>query len=116
MAMVPAALRAAAELARDGIEIEVIDPRTLRPLDLDTIVTSVRKTNRLVIAHEAWTKWGYGAEIAASVTEAAFDWLDAPPARVGMRDVPMPYNDTLERAVIPGPADIAAAVRAVLYR
>ncbi len=116
MAMVAPALAAARELAREGIEVEVIDPRTLRPLDMPTILKSVRKTNRLVVAHEGWTKWGFGAEIAATVMEEAFDDLDAPVARVGMPDVPMPYNDTLERAVIPGQADIVAAVRKVLYR
>lgn len=116
MAMVQPALAAARELAREGIEVEVIDPRTLRPLDLETILASVRKTHRLVVAHEGWTKWGFGAEIAASVMEEAFDHLDAPVGRVGMPDVPMPYNDTLERAVIPGQADIVAALRKVLYR
>jgi 2-oxoisovalerate dehydrogenase E1 component len=116
MAMVAPALAAARELAREGIEVEVIDPRTIRPLDLDTIVASVKKTNRLVVVHEGWIKWGFGAEVAAAVTEAAFDHLDAPVARVGMPDLPMPYNDTLERAVIPNQASIAAAVRSVLYR
>lgn len=117
MAMVPQALRAAAELAeRHGIEAEVIDPRTLRPLDMETIVASVRRTNRIVIAQEGWTRWGFGAEVAAAVVEQAFDWLDAPPERVGMRDVPMPYNDTLERAVIPGAADIVAAARRAVGR
>lgn len=117
MAMVPQALRAAELLARDhGIEAEVIDPRTLRPLDLDTIIESVRRTNRIVIAQEGWTRWGFGAEVAAAVTEQAFDWLDAPPERVGMRDVPMPYNDNLERAVIPGAADIVAAARRAVNR
>ncbi len=116
MAMVAPALAAARDLAREGIEVEVIDPRTLRPLDAETILASVRKTNRLVVVHEGWTKWGFGAEIAASVMEEAFDHLDAPVARVGMPDVPMPYNDTLERAVIPGQADIVAALRRVLYR
>jgi 2-oxoisovalerate dehydrogenase E1 component len=116
MAMVATALAAARELAREGIEVEVIDPRTLRPLDTETILASVRRTNRLVVVHEGWTKWGFGAEIAATVMEEAFDFLDAPVARVGMRDVPMPYNDTLERSVIPGQADIVAAIRKVLYR
>ncbi|GGK20492.1 alpha-ketoacid dehydrogenase subunit alpha/beta [Salinarimonas ramus] len=116
MAMVMPALAAARELSREGIEVEVIDPRSLAPLDLDTIVASVRKTNRLVVAHEGWTRHGFGAEIAAAVTEAAFDHLDAPVARVGMRATPMPYNDTLERAVIPSQADIVAALRRVLYR
>jgi 2-oxoisovalerate dehydrogenase E1 component len=116
LAMVQPALAAARELARDGIEVEVIDPRTLRPLDTETILESVRKTHRLVVVHEGWTKWGFGAEVAAMVMEEAFDWLDAPVTRIGMRDVPMPYNDTLERAVIPSQAEIVAACRAVLYR
>jgi 2-oxoisovalerate dehydrogenase E1 component len=116
MAMVAPALAAARDLARDGIEVEVIDPRTLRPLDEETILASVRKTNRLVIVHEGWKRFGFGAELAAAVMEHAFDWLDAPVERVGMRDVPMPYNDTLERAVIPSQADIVAACRKVLYR
>jgi 2-oxoisovalerate dehydrogenase E1 component len=117
MAMVPQALKAAAELSRQhGIEAEVIDPRTLRPLDLETIIGSVRRTNRLVVAQEGWTRWGFGAEVVAAVVENAFDWLDAPPERVGMRDVPMPYNDALERAVIPGSADIVAAARRAVGR
>jgi 2-oxoisovalerate dehydrogenase E1 component len=117
MAMVPQALRAAEMLARDhAIEAEVIDPRTLRPLDIDTILASVRRTSRIVIAHEAWTRHGFGAEISATVAEQAFDWLDAPPERVGMRDVPMPYNDTLERLVIPDAAAIVAAVRRAVGR
>jgi 2-oxoisovalerate dehydrogenase E1 component len=116
IAMVAPALAAARDLAREGIEVEVIDPRTLRPLDEETILASVRKTNRLVIAHEGWKRFGFGAELAATVMERAFDWLDAPVERVGMRDVPMPYNDTLERAVIPSQADIANACRKVMYR
>ncbi len=117
LAMVPQALRAAELLSREhGIEAEVIDPRTLRPLDLETILESVRRTGRIVIAQEGWTRWGFGAEVAAAVTEQAFDWLDAPPERVGMRDVPMPYNDTLERAVIPNAADIVAAARRAVGR
>jgi len=116
MAMVAPALAAARELAREGIEVEVIDPRTLRPLDTATILASVAKTNRLVVAHEGWKAFGFGAEVAAMVMEEAFDHLDAPVARVGMRDVPMPYNDTLERAVIPSQAEIAAACRQVMYR
>jgi len=115
-AMVAPALGAARDLAREGIEVEVIDPRTLRPLDTETILASVRKTNRLVVAHEGWKKWGFGAEISALAMEEAFDWLDAPVERVGMRDVPMPYNDTLERAVIPSQADIVAAIRRTLHR
>ncbi|MBN8535186.1 MAG: dehydrogenase E1 component subunit alpha/beta [Rhizobiales bacterium] len=117
MAMVAPALAAARQLSRDdGIEIEVIDPRSLRPLDTETILASVRRTNRCVIVHEGWLRFGFGAELAATIQEEAFDWLDAPVTRIGMRDVPMPYNDTLERAVIPQASDIIAAVKAVLYR
>ena len=111
--VLPAVERLAGE---EGISVEVVDPRTLRPLDLDTIIGSVRRTNRLVVAQEGWTRHGFGAEVVAAVVEHAFDWLDAPPERVGMRDVPMPYNDTLERAVIPGAADIVAAARRAVGR
>jgi 2-oxoisovalerate dehydrogenase E1 component len=113
-AMVARALAAAAELEKDGISVEVIDPRTLVPLDEETILASVRKTHRLVVAHEAVKRGGFGAEIAAVVAEKALDELDAPIARVGARPVPMPYNDALERATIPGQADIVAAVRSRL--
>ena len=116
MAMVERALAAADTLARSGIEAEVIDPRTLRPLDMDTICASVRRTGRCVVVHEANRTGGLGAEIAASIMEAAFDWLDAPVMRVAMPDVPMPYNDRLERALMPSAAAIAAAVRDVCYR
>jgi 2-oxoisovalerate dehydrogenase E1 component len=109
-AMVAQALQAAIRLDGDGISAEVIDPRTLKPLDLDTIVASVKRTNRLVVVHEGWKFGGFGGEIAASVTEAAFDWLDAPVARVGAPDVPMPFNDRLERIVIPSAERIVAAV------
>ncbi len=116
LAMVAPALRAAEQLAREGIEAEVIDPRTLRPLDTETILESVKKTGRLVVAHEGWKKFGFGAEVAAVVQEEAFDWLDAPIMRLGMRDVPMPYNDNLERAVIPTQQDIFDMVKAVCHR
>ncbi len=114
-AMVPRALAAARILAREGIEVEVIDPRTIAPFDLDTVIASVRRTHRCVVAHEACVTGGIGAEIAASLSEAAFDWLDAPVLRVGNPDLPIPYNDTLERAVIPDAAKIAEAVRAACY-
>src|ERR687891_441286 len=107
-AMVAQALQAASRLDGEGISAEVIDPRTLKPLDLDTIVASVKRTNRLVVVHEGWKFGGFGGEIAASVTEAAFDWLDAPVARVGAPDVPMPFNDRLERSVIPSADRIIA--------
>jgi 2-oxoisovalerate dehydrogenase E1 component len=110
-AMVSQALQAATRLEGEGISAEVIDPRTLKPLDLDTIVESVRRTNRLVVVHEGWKFGGFGGEIAASVTEAAFDWLDAPVTRVGAPDVPMPFNDRLERSVIPSAERIIAAVK-----
>jgi pyruvate/2-oxoglutarate/acetoin dehydrogenase E1 component len=108
------ALAVAAELEAEGIDVEVIDPRTLVPLDEATILESVRKTGRLVIVHEAVKRGGWGAELAALVAERAIDELDAPIVRVGARDVPMPYNDRLEVATIPSREDIAAAVRSVL--
>ena len=113
-AMVARALAAAAELEKDGISVEVIDPRTIVPLDEATILASVRKTHRLVVAHEAVKRGGFGAEIAALIAETAIDELDAPVARVGARAVPMPYNDGLERATIPTQEDITAAIRSLL--
>ena len=114
LAMVPRVLAAATQLAREGIEIEVIDPRTLKPLDEATILDSVRKTNRLLIVHEAWRTGGFGAEVAALAVEKAFDYLDAPIARLGALDTPMPYNDELERAAIPSQEKIVEAVRALV--
>jgi len=112
-AMVARALASAAELEKDGLSVEVIDPRTLVPLDEATLLASVRKTHRLVIAHEAVKRGGFGAELAALVAEKAIDDLDAPVVRVGARAVPMPYNDALERATIPSQADITAAIRSL---
>ena len=112
--MVPRALAAAADLEQEGVSVEVVDPRTLVPLDEETILQSVAKTGRLVIAHEAVKRGGYGAEIAAMVSEQAFDVLDAPIVRVCARAVPMPYNENLERATIPTQQDIAAAIRSVV--
>ena len=114
LAMVARALAAAAELEGDGISVEVIDPRTLVPLDEATILASVARTGRLVIAHEAVKRGGWGAELAALVSERALDALDAPIVRVAARNVPMPYNDSLERATIPTQQDIAAAVRGLV--
>jgi 2-oxoisovalerate dehydrogenase E1 component len=113
-AMVHPALLAAAELDRDGISVEVIDPRTLAPLDEATILASVQKTGRLVIVHEACKRAGFGAEVAAMVSEKAIDALDAPIVRVAGRNVPMPYNEALERATIPTREDIVAAIRTLL--
>ena len=90
-ATVHKALQAAEQLAEEGIDLEVIDPRTLVPLDEDTIVDSVKKTGRLIVSHEAYTRGGYGAEIVSRVVESAFDYLDAPPVRVCAKDVPVPY-------------------------
>ncbi len=115
-AMVDRALSAAEILARDNISVEVIDPRTLRPLDMDCFVRSVQKTHRCVVVHEAWRTGGLGGEIAAQITEKAFDWLDAPVERLGALEVPMPYNDKLEREVIPSQKAIIDAVRKVCYR
>ena len=113
MSMVDRALQAADALEKDGISVEVIDPRTLRPLDYGTIVDSIKKTNRCLVVHEAWRTGGLGAEIAAEISELAFDWLDAPVTRLGARDVPMPFNAGLERAVIPSTKDISAAAMAL---
>jgi acetoin:2,6-dichlorophenolindophenol oxidoreductase subunit beta len=114
--MVHEALTAADELAREGIEIEVIDPRTLVPLDLDTIAASVARTNHLVVAHEAVGPGGFGAEVAATVGHAAFDDLDAPVERVAAPFQPIPVSPGLEDAYLPGAADVRAAVLAVLNR
>jgi len=114
--MVGHALAAAEILAADGIEIEVIDLRSIRPLDSATIVRSVKKTNRLVSVEEGWAMYGIGGEISARVTEEAFDWLDAPVVRVAGADVPLPYAANLEKLALPQPGDIVAAVRKVLYR
>ena len=113
-AMVPRALSAATVLARDGISVEVIDPRTLQPLDEETILASVRKTNRLLIVHEACVRGGFGAEVAAMAVDKAFDHLDAPVVRLGAPHTPMPYNDRLELEVIPSQERIAEAVRGLL--
>lgn len=109
-------LAAAGELAAEGVEVEVIDPRTLVPLDLETIVESVRRTHRLVVAHEAVERSGFGAEIAARVQEEAFDELDAPIVRVGAPFAPVPFSPPLEDAYLPGRVDVAAAVRTALGR
>jgi len=113
--MVPVALKAAEELAKDGVSCEVIDPRTIRPLDIKTIVESVKKTNRVVIAEESHSFASVAAEISAEINERAFDYLDAPVKRVSGVDVPMPYAKNLERLAIPDVEEVIAAVRAVSY-
>jgi pyruvate dehydrogenase E1 component beta subunit len=102
-------------LAKEGIEAEVIDLRTLRPLDLGPVIDSVRKTNRVVVAEEGWRGYGIGAEVAAQVTELAFDYLDAPVRRVAQAEVPLPYNRRLEQMALPQTDDIVRAARDVLY-
>ena len=114
--MVDRAVKAAEKLAEQGIEAEVIDLRTLRPLDLETIVESVKKTNRVVSVEEGWPQCGIGSEIAAVMMEQAFDWLDAPVHRVTGKDVPMPYAANLERMALPQVEDVVAAAKAVCYR
>jgi acetoin:2,6-dichlorophenolindophenol oxidoreductase subunit beta len=108
------ALKAAEELANEGVSVEVIDPRTVSPLDVDTIVNSVKKTGRLVVSHQAAEQGGVGGEIIARVVDAAFDYLDAPPQRVCGKNVPMPYAQSLERVALPYHDDIVTAIRKVL--
>jgi pyruvate dehydrogenase E1 component beta subunit len=110
------ALKAAEELAKEGIEAEVVDLRTLRPLDTDTLVASVKKTGRAVTVEEGWQQNGVGAEIAARLMEHAFDYLDAPVLRVSGKDVPMPYAANLEKLALPSAAEVVEAAKAVCYR
>jgi pyruvate dehydrogenase E1 component beta subunit len=114
--MVQLALAAAEKLEGEGVSAEVIDLRTLRPLDIDTIIASVKKTNRVVSVEEGWSFSGIGSEIAALVMEQAFDYLDAPVARVAGKDVPLPYAANLERLALPQIDDVIAAAKAVSYR
>jgi pyruvate dehydrogenase E1 component beta subunit len=110
------ALKAADELAKDNISAEVIDLRTLKPMDTETVIESVKKTGRIVTVEEGWRQSGVGAEIAATVMEEAFDWLDAPVNRVTGKDVPMPYAANLEKLALPSVAEVVAAAKAVCYR
>jgi pyruvate dehydrogenase E1 component beta subunit len=110
------ALKAADELAKEGIEAEVIDLRTLRPMDTDTIIASVKKTGRAVTVEEGWQQNGVGAEIAARIMEHAFDYLDAPVMRVSGKDVPMPYAANLEKLALPSAAEVIEAAKAACYR
>ena len=114
--MVGLALKAAEELAKDGVSAEVVDPRTIRPLDVATIAASVRKTNRCVVVEEGWPFAGIGAQVVDDIQREAFDWLDAPVLRVTGADVPMPYNKHLEKLAKPDVPRIVAAVNRVLYR
>jgi pyruvate dehydrogenase E1 component beta subunit len=110
------ALEAAAKLAEEGVSAEVIDLRTLRPMDAATVIESVKKTNRIVTVEEGWAPCGVGAEVGWQVTQHAFDWLDAPPARVTQEDVPLPYAANLEVLSLPNADKIVKAVRSVMYR
>jgi pyruvate dehydrogenase E1 component beta subunit len=110
------ALGAADKLAQEGIEAEVVDLRTLRPMDIPTVVESVKKTNRCVTVEEGWPVCSIGSEIAAQLMVHAFDWLDAPVIRITGKDVPMPYAANLEKLALPTVEDVVAAVKAVLYR
>ena len=110
------ALKAADELTKENISAEVVDLRTLKPMDTQAIIESVKKTGRVVTVEEGWRQSGVGAEIAATVTEQAFDWLDAPVTRVTGKDVPMPYAANLEKLALPSVAEVVAAARAVCYR
>ncbi len=112
---VPLALKAAEELEKQGVSVEVIDPRTIRPLDIKTIIKSVQKTNRVVIAEESHAFCGVGAELSAQIMERAFDYLDAPVKRVSGVDTPMPYAKNLEKLALPDVERIIAAVREVAY-
>jgi len=114
--MVLVALEAAAELAGEGIEAEVVDPRTLRPLDTHAIINSVKKTNRAVIVEEGWEYCGVGAQFVDVIQREAFDYLDAPVLRVTGADVPMPYAKNLEHATQPDKQKVKDAVNRVLYR
>ena len=110
--MVHKALEAAKELEAEGIDVEIIDPRTLVPLDEETIIESVKKTGKCIVVHEAVKRGGYGGEIASMIAESeAFDYLDAPIKRLGGLAVPIPYNPTLEKAVIPQVPDIIEAAK-----
>jgi pyruvate dehydrogenase E1 component beta subunit len=110
------ALKAADELVKDGINAEVIDLRTLKPMDIESVVESVKKTARLVTVEEGWRQSGVGAEIAAQIMEQAFDWLDAPVLRVTAEDVPMPYAANLEKLALPSVSQVIEAAKAVCYR
>jgi pyruvate/2-oxoglutarate/acetoin dehydrogenase E1 component len=113
-AMLPVVLAAADALAAEGVSVEVIDLRTLAPLDQETIVASVKQTNRVVVIHEGWRRGGYGAEVAGTIQDLAFDWLDAPIGRVGARDIPKPFSAAFDSTYLPTAETVAAALRATL--
>ena len=112
--MVETSIKAADQLAQEGIDVEIVDLRTLRPLDLEPVLESFKKTNRAVIVEEGWRSFGVGAEVAARIYEEAFDYVDAPIQRVAQKEVPLPYNRTLEQLALPQVDDVIKAVKEVL--
>jgi pyruvate dehydrogenase E1 component beta subunit len=114
--LVHESLKAAAEAEKDGVSVEVVDPRTLQPLDEEALIASVKKTNRCVVAHEAVTRMGWGAEVAAVVQYQAFDWLDAPIERVGAKFAPLPFAPVMEEFVVPHAEDVLAAIQRTVGR
>ena len=114
--LVHESLAAAQEAEQEGLSVEVVDPRTLQPLDEDTLIASVKKTNRCVVAHEAVTRMGWGAEVAALVQEKAFDYLDAPVERVGAKFAPLPFAPVMEEYVVPHAEDVLAAIKRTVGR
>jgi pyruvate dehydrogenase E1 component beta subunit len=114
--LVHRSLEAAKQAEEEGISVEVVDPRTLQPLDEESLVASVKKTNRVVVAHEAVTRMGFGAEVAAVLQYQAFDYLDAPIERVGAKFAPLAFAPVMEQFVVPGPADVLAAIRRTVGR
>jgi len=112
--MLEISLKAAEELAKEGIEVEIVDLRSLRPLDMDPVIESFKKTNRAVVVEEGWKSFGIGSEIAARIYEEAFDYVDAPVKRVAQTEVPLPYNRALEQMMLPKVEDVISAVKEVL--
>jgi pyruvate dehydrogenase E1 component beta subunit len=112
--MLEISLKAAEQLAQAGIEAEIVDLRSLRPLDMDPVIESFKKTNRAVIVEEGWPSFGIGSEVSTRIYEQAFDYVDAPIRRVAQKEVPLPYNRTLEQLAIPRVEDVIAAVKEVL--
>lgn len=112
--MVQTSLEAADRLAEEGISVEVVDLRCLRPLDIDPVIESFKKTNRCVVVEENWPHFGVGAEIAVQIQEHAFDWMDAPVKRVSQEDVPLPYSRDLEQSALPNPEKVVQAVKEIL--
>jgi pyruvate dehydrogenase E1 component beta subunit len=112
--MLDVSIKASEQLAKEGIEVEIVDLRSLRPLDMEPVIESFKKTNRAVVVEEGWRSYGVGSEVAASIYEDAFDYIDAPIQRIAQKEVPLPYNRTLEQMAIPQVDDVIKAVKEVL--